>query len=143
MFCGSKVRKVGSLKRRVRSYISGQIRDQKLHAAVALSRFGSKNGQNTSAKLRCRKSACWREAHSKVKRSKHLMAGACWSTFGSRAVQKVHGVVAQSTARSQNSKSTPCSELLLQMKTCSHPDLALQSVFQEPMMSIKHDTAIA
>jgi hypothetical protein len=54
MFCGSE----GSNSRFPKAAgaeLSGQMRDKKLPAAVALSRFGSKNDQNTSAKLRCRK----------------------------------------------------------------------------------------
>ena len=56
-------RKVGSLKRRVRSHLARWVmRDEKLHAVVARSTFPSQNVQNTSAsdhfwKLRCRKSA--------------------------------------------------------------------------------------
>ena len=54
-------RKVGSLKRRVRSP-AGQVRDEKLYAVVARSSFRSQNVQTTSAsdhfwKLRSRKSA--------------------------------------------------------------------------------------
>ena len=59
---------------------SGQRRDEKLHAVVARSTFGSQNVQNTPLsdhfwKLRCRKSArpSWREAHFEVKMLKHHM----------------------------------------------------------------------
>jgi hypothetical protein len=53
-------RKVGSLKRRVRSQLA-QMRDQKLHAVVARSTFPSEKVQNTwvsehFSKLRCQKS---------------------------------------------------------------------------------------
>ena len=66
-------RKVGSLKRRVRSQLAtGAMK--KLHAVVARSTFPSQNVQNTRGsdhfwKLRCRKSArrLWREAHFQVK----------------------------------------------------------------------------
>ena len=159
--------KVGSLKRRVRSP-AGQMRDEKVHAVVALSTFASQNVQNTPAsehfwKLRCRKSArrcgakhvckskctkhtsvgallevemskkctvLWREAHLEVKSVKNwAVSGHFWklrcrksarrcgakhiskskvlktersrSTFGSWDVEKVHGVVARSTFRSQ------------------------------------------
>ena len=69
--------KVGSLKRRVRSQ---------------LARWEMKN---------C--TPLWREAHSQVKKQKtpHVQ-----TTFGSCDVEKVHAVVARSTFRSQNVKST-------------------------------------
>ena len=70
-------RKVGSLKRRVRSQL-GQRRDEKLRAVVARSTFPSQNVQNTPFsdhfwKLRCRKSArrCGLKHISKSKCTKH------------------------------------------------------------------------
>ena len=56
-FVAPEGRKVGSLKRRVRSP-SGEMRDEKLHASVARSTFRNQNAQNTSGseqfwKLRC------------------------------------------------------------------------------------------
>ena len=70
-------RKVGSLKRRVRSP-AGQTRDEKLHAVVVRSTFRSQNVQNTPFsdhfwKLRCRKSArrCGAKHISKSKCTKH------------------------------------------------------------------------
>ena len=57
---------------------AGQMRDEKVHAVVARSTFGSQNVQNTSApdrfwKLRCRKSArrCGAKYISKSKCTKH------------------------------------------------------------------------
>ena len=74
-------RKVGSLKRRVRSQ---------------LARWEMKN---------C--TPLWREAHLQVKMYKTPGAR---STFGSWDVEKVHAVVARSTFPSQNVQSTPCTD---------------------------------
>ena len=83
---------------------------KKVHAVVARSIFGSQNVQSTPCtdhfwKLRCRKKCTplWREAHLEVKMYKthHVR-----TTFGGSDVEKVHAVVARSTFRSQNVKST-------------------------------------
>ena len=74
-------RKVGSLKRRVRSQ---------------LARWEMKN---------C--TPLWREAHFEVKMYK---THHCRTTFGSWDVEKVHAVVARSTFRSQNVQNTPLSD---------------------------------
>ena len=74
-------RKVGSLKRRVRSQ---------------LARWEMKN---------C--TPLWREAHFQVKMCKTPQLR---STFRSCDVEKVHAVVARSTFRSQNVQSTPFSD---------------------------------
>ena len=74
-------RKVGSLKRRVRSQ---------------LARWEMKN---------C--TPLWRKAHFEVKM--HITHHAR-STFGSWDVEKVHAVVARSTFRSQNVQNTPGSD---------------------------------
>ena len=74
-------RKVGSLKRRVRSQ---------------LARWEMKN---------C--TPLWREAHFEVKMYK---THHCRTTFGSWDVEKVHAVMARSTFRSQNLQSTPLSD---------------------------------
>ena len=81
MICGSGNRKVGSLKRRVRS---------------ELARGEMKN---------C--TPLWREAHFQVKMYKTHQVR---TTFGSCDVEKVHAVVARSTCRSQNVQSTPLSD---------------------------------
>ena len=80
-FVAPEGRKVGSLKRRVRSHV-----------------------------VRWEMKSCtpmWREAHLQVKKLKtpHVR-----STFRSCDVEKVHAVVARSTFRSQNVQSTPFSE---------------------------------
>ena len=80
-FVAPEGRKVGSLKRRVRSH---------------LARREMKN---------C--TLLWRGAHFQVKMYK---AHHGRTTFGSYDVKKVHAVVARSTFRSENAQSTPCSD---------------------------------
>ena len=81
-FVAPEGRKVGSLKRRVRSHLA---RYEKLHAVLARSTFPSQNVQNTPApdhfsKLRFELCApLWREAHFDVKMLKAPHVGA---TFG-------------------------------------------------------------
>ena len=92
---------------------SGQMRDEKLHAAVARSTFPSQNAQNTSfgplleVEMSKKCTPLWREAHFEVKMHKtHQLR----TTFGSCDVEKVHAVVARSTFSSQNVQNTPCSD---------------------------------
>ena len=80
-FVAPEGRKVGSLKRRVRSQ---------------LARWVMKN---------C--TPLWREAHSQVKMYK---THHCRTTFGSWDVEKVHTVVARSTFPSENVQNTPWSD---------------------------------
>ena len=80
-FVAPEGRKVGSLKRRVRSQ---------------LARWERKN---------C--TPLWREAHFQVKSDKTLEER---TTFGSWDVEKVHAVVARSTFGSQNVQNTPMSD---------------------------------
>ena len=80
-FVAPEGRKVGSLKRRVRSH---------------LARWEMK---------KC--TPLWREAHFEVKMCKTHQVR---TTFGSWDVEKVHAVVARSTFRSQNAQNTPCSD---------------------------------
>ena len=136
-FVAPEGRKVGSLKRRVRSqlgrwemknctplwreahfevnmYKAHHARTTvKVHAVVARSTFASEKAKSTSRsehflKLRCRKSARRSGAKhiSKSTCTKHTMFGHVRTTFGSWDVKKVHAVVARSTFRSQNVKST-------------------------------------
>ena len=79
-FVAPEGRKVGSLKRRVRSH---------------LARWEMK---------KC--TPLWREAHFEVKMYKTHQRR---TTFGSWDVEKVHAVVARSTFRSQNVQNTTCS----------------------------------
>ena len=112
MICGSRGSK-SRLAKAAGAEPAGQMRDEKLHAIVARSTFRSQNVQSTSAsdhfwKLRCRKrmkkvTPLWREAHFEVNMHK---THHCRTTFASWDVEKVHGVVARSTCRSQNVKST-------------------------------------
>ena len=103
-------RKVGSLKRRVRSQLA-RWEMKKLHAVVARSTFPSQNVQSTPFsdhfwKLRCRKSA--RRCGAKhISKSKCYKAHQVRTTFGSWDVEKVHTVVARSTFPSQNVQNTP------------------------------------
>ena len=84
-------RKIGSLKRRVRSQ---------------LARWEMKN---------C--TPLWREAHFQVKMHKTHQVR---TTFGSSAVEKMHAVVARSTCPSQKVKSAPGSEHFWKMsKKCT------------------------
>ena len=79
-FVAPEGRKVGSLKRRVRSQLARW--DEKLHAVVARSTYRSQNVKNTRGsdhfwKLRCRKSArrCGAKHISKSKCTKHTSFG--------------------------------------------------------------------
>ena len=80
-FVAPEGRKVGSLKRRVRSQLA------------------------TGAMKNC--TPLWREAHFEVKSVKNWRSR---TTFGSWDVKKVHAVVARSTFPSQNVQSTPGSD---------------------------------
>ena len=80
-FWAPEGRKVGSLKRRVRS----QLARWEIKSCTPL----------------------WREAHLEVKMYKTPQRR---TTFGSCDVEKVHAVVARSTFRSQNAQNTPFSD---------------------------------
>ena len=80
-FVAPEGRKVGSLKRRVRSQLA------------------------TGAMKNC--TPLWREAHFEVKSVKNWRSR---TTFGSWDVEKVHAVVARSTFRSQNVQNTSASD---------------------------------
>ena len=93
MFCGSGGWK-SRLAKAAGAEPSGQLSDQKLHAVVARTRFR----KNTSASERFWKlsrgknaSACWREAHVKVKLIKKRNAAVAPSTFGSELDQNTAG----------------------------------------------------
>ena len=104
-FVAPEGRKVGSLKRRVRSHLA-RWEMKKVHAVVARSTFRSQNVQSTPGpdyvwKLRCEKKCTpqWRKAHFEVTMYKTHHSR---NTFGSWDVEKVHAAVARSTFRSQN-----------------------------------------
>ena len=116
-FVAPEGRKVGSLKRRVRSQLARwemkkctplwreahfQVKMYKTH------QVRTTFGRTTFGSLRCRKSArrCGAKHISKSKCTKHTIVG---PTFGSWDVEKVHAVVARSTFRSQNVQNTTCS----------------------------------
>ena len=83
---------------------------EKVHAVVARSTFPSQNVQNTPGADHFWKKKCtslWREAHVQVKMHKTHQVR---TTFGSCDVEKVYGVVARSTFRSQNAQNTPFSD---------------------------------
>ena len=80
-FVAPEGRKVGSLKRRVRSQLA------------------------TGAMKNC--TPLWREAHFEVKSVKNWRS---WTTFGSWDVKKVNAVVARSTFPSQNVQNTSASD---------------------------------
>ena len=111
MICGS-----GGSKSRLAKAAgepSGQMRDEKLHAAVARSTFRSQNAQNTSAsdhswKLRCRKSArrCGAKHISKSKCTKHTVLGPLLEVEMSKKCTPLW----RSTFRSQNVQNTPRSD---------------------------------
>ena len=86
-FVAPESRKVGSLKRRVRSHVA-------------------KWEMNNCTPL-------WREAHFEVKMYKTHHAR---TTFGSWDVEKVHAVVARSTFPSQNVQNTPFSDHLWKLR---------------------------
>ena len=124
-FVAPEGRKVGSLKRRVRSQLARwqmknctplwreahfQVKmygpllevamSKKVHAVVARSTFRSQNVKNTRGsdhfwKLRCRKSA--RRCGAKHISKSMLKTPGVRTTFGSCDVEKVYGVVARST----------------------------------------------
>ena len=87
VFCGSGGSK-SRLAKAAGAEVAGQMRDEKLHAVVARSTFGSKKCQNTSCsdhfwKLRLMLKKCtplWREAHLEVKSVKTRRVR---TTFGS------------------------------------------------------------
>ena len=104
-FVASEGRKVGSLAKAAGAATSGQMRDEKLQAAVARSTLRSQNAQNTAAsehflKLRCRKSArrCGAKQISKSKCEKQWKTHV-WNcldhfwTFGCRFAWQAQGIV--------------------------------------------------
>ena len=80
MICGSGGSK-SRLAKAVGAEPSGQMRDEKLHAVVARSTFGSQNVQSTS----------------------------CLGHLWKLGVERVNAVVARSTFRNQNVQNTPTS----------------------------------
>ena len=136
-FVAPEGRKVGSLKRRVRSQLArwdmkkwtplwreahfqvemdkaledrttfGCCDVEKVHAVVARSTFRSQNVQNTPGSDHFWKFRCRKSAHFEVKMYKIPQPR---TTFGSCDVEKVHAVVARSTFGSQNAQNTATSD---------------------------------
>ena len=100
MSCGSGGSK-SRLAKAAGAEPAGQMKDEKLHAVVARSTFGSQNAQNTmfgallEVEMSKKCTPMWRDAHVQVKKLKALQH---WSTFRSCAVEKVHAVVARRNA---------------------------------------------
>ena len=113
MICGSGGSK-SRLAKAAGAEPAGQMRDGKLQAVVARSTFRSQNAQSTpcsgpllevAMSKKC--TPLWRGAHFEVKMYKTHQVR---TTFGSCDVEKVHAVVARSTFRSQNVKTTKGSD---------------------------------
>jgi len=98
---------------------AGQMRDEKLHAAVAKHISKSTCTKHTrcgpilAVEMSKKCTPLWRKAHFEVKMYKTPQL--C-TTFGSCDVEKVHAVVAQSKFRSQNAQSTPCTDHFWQLR---------------------------
>ena len=135
-FVAPEGRKVGSLKRRVRSQLARwemknctplwreahfQVKSvknwrsrttfwssdvEKVHAVVARSTFPSQNVQNTPAWHHFWKLRCRKSARRCGAKHKSVKKWRSRTTFWSSDVEKVHAVVARSTFRSQNVKNT-------------------------------------
>jgi len=111
-FEAAEGRKVGSLKRRVRSQLARwEMKIARRCGAKHISK--SKCTKHTivgpllEVEMSKKCTPLWREAHFQVKmRKTHQVR----TTFGSWDVEKVHAVVARSTFRSQNVQSTPGSD---------------------------------
>ena len=105
-------RKVGSLKRRVRSQLARwEMKNctplwREAHSKSICTKHLSV-GPLLEVAMSKKCAPLWREAHFQVKMYKTPQLR---TTFGSWDVEKVHAVVARSTCRSQNVQSTPWSD---------------------------------
>ena len=111
-FVAPEGRKVGSLKRRVRSPLAtGAMKNcTPLCAKHILKSKCTKHtilGPLLEVEMSKKCTPLWRKAHFEVKMHK---APQCRTTFGSWDVEKVHAVVARSTFRSENVQNTPFSD---------------------------------
>ena len=108
-FVAPEGRKVGSLKRRVRSQLARWVMNnctplwREAHFEVKMYTIVGPLLEVTMSK-KC--TPLWREAHFPVKMRKTPFS----TTFGSWDVEKVHAAVARSTFRSQNVQNTPFSD---------------------------------
>ena len=102
-------RKVGSLKRRVRSQLArGEMKNctplwREAHFEVKMYKTHQVRTTFGSCDVQKKCTPLWREAHFQVKMYK---THHCRTTFGGSDVEKVHAVVARSTFRSQHVKNT-------------------------------------
>ena len=115
MICGSGGSK-SRLSKAAGAEPAGQMRDEKLHAVVARSTFGSQNVQMYKTHQIRTTFGSWdvEKVHAVVARSTFRSQNVQMykthqvrTTFGSCDVEKVHTVVARSTFRSQNVQNTP------------------------------------
>ena len=114
-FVAPEGRKVGSLKRRVRSQLATGASVKKKIARRCGAKHISKSkvlktgglGPLLEVAMSKKCTPLWREAHFQVKMYKTHQVR---TTFGSYDVEKVHAVVARSTFPSQNVQNTPFSE---------------------------------
>ena len=107
-FVAPEGRKVGSLKRRVRSQLARwEMKNctplwREAHFQVKM--YKTIVGPLLEGEMSKKCTPLWREAHFQVKMYK---THRCRTTFGRWDVEKVHAVVARSTFRSQNGQNTP------------------------------------
>ena len=106
-------------KRRVWSHLEREMRDEKLHAVVALSTFRSQKAKNTSRPELFCQSRYWKIARRCG--AKHIWKSKCKkhsgrNTFGSWYVEKVHGAMARSTFPSENVQNAFSSGALLKVE---------------------------
>ena len=111
-FVAPEGRKVGSLKRRVRSRLArwdmkSARRCGAKHILKSKCTKHTMPGPLLEVEMSKKCTPLWREAHFQVKMYKTHLAR---TTFGSWDVEKVHAVVARSTFWSQNAQNTPCSD---------------------------------
>ena len=104
MICGSGGSK-SNLAKAAGAEPAGQMRDEKVHAVVVRSTFGSWAVEKVHAVVA--RSTFPSQKVQDYKTCQHR------TTFGSWAVEKVHAVVARSTFPSQNGKNTTCSHHFL------------------------------
>ena len=110
-FVAAEGRKVGSLKRRVRSHLakwemkSCTLLWRETHFEVKSENTSRSEHFELEMLKKC--TLLWREANFEVKSVKNWRSR---TTFWSWAVEKVYAVVAWSTFSSQNGKSTTCSD---------------------------------
>ena len=109
-FVAPEGRKVGSLKRRVRSQLARwEMKNctplwREAHFEVKMYKTHQGFGPLLEVEMSKKCTPLWREAHFQVKMYKTHQVR---TTFGSWDVEKVHAVVARSTFRSQNVQNTP------------------------------------